>query len=225
MLRRISPKTLVVAAIVLLGGALVAGFALDAKTFGEHLLAELVGLLVSILVAVFIVDVLVERERSRRWDLVSAETVASLRFAVIRAGLDVYLLLPAPRPPAADPFTMSDAGEGHLAMALSTLARTVEKADAIELGAALDALRPHLAVARDSVMPRLLAIGQHRLIASVATLEGKLQKIEYTVWLEERFGTVPDAKRDLAEVLLAMASVGNLTDDHTTGHRPRHKTP
>jgi hypothetical protein len=224
MLTRIPPKTLVVVAIVLLGAALVAGFALDVKAFGEHLLAELVGLLASVLVAVFVVDVLVERERARRWDLVAAETVASLRFAIIRAGLDVYLLLPAPRLTAADPFTMSEAGKGQLAMSLSTLARTVETAKGIELDTALNALRPHLAVARDSVMPRLLAIGQHELIASVATLEGNLQNLEYTVWLEERFGTVPDAKRDLAEVLLAMASVGNLTDEHAIGNRPAHET-
>jgi hypothetical protein len=223
VLARIAPKTLIVAAIVLLGGALIAGFALDPKTFGEHLLAEFVGLLVSILVAVFIVDVFVERERSRRWDLVSTETVTLLRFAIVRAGLDVYLMLPAPRPPAADPFTMSEAGEGQLAMALSTLARTVEKTEDIELDAALDALRPHLAVARDSVMPRLLAIGQHELIASVAALEGKLQNLEYMVWLEERFTNLSDAKRDLAEVLLAMASIGNLTDEHSTS-RPEHET-
>lgn len=52
MLTRIPPKTLVVVAVVLPGAALVAGFALDVKACGEHLLAELVGLLANVLIAV-----------------------------------------------------------------------------------------------------------------------------------------------------------------------------
>ena len=217
VLKRIPSKTLVVAAVAVFGGALIPGFALDVKAFGQHLIAELVGLLASIVVAVFIVDVLVERERARRWELVAAETTASLRFAIIRAALDVYLLLPAPRPTAADPFTMSETGTGSLAAALSTLAGSIEMAGEIRLGDALSALRPHLAIVRNAIMPRLLTIGQHELIARVAVLERKLHDLEYTVWLEQRFGNLPDTKRELAEVLVALAHVSELADERATG--------
>jgi hypothetical protein len=216
MLSRIPLKILLLAVMGLSAAAVVAGLELDVKAFGEHLLAELVGLLASVVAAVFVVDVLVERERAQRWELVSVQTRASLRFAIVRAGLDVYLLLPPPRPGAADPFTMAEVGEGGLAKALSTLAVTIEHADGIDLAAALNALRPHLAAVREAIMPRLLAIGQHELIARVATLEGALQRLEYTAWLEQRFRSLPDPRPELAQVLVGLAQVSELTEDAAT---------
>ena len=166
-------KPLVIAALIMLAAALAAGFAIDASSFALHLLAELVGLVASVLVAVFIVDVLIERERDRRWELVAGETTSSLRFAILRAGHSIYLLLPVPRPAAADPYTMSEVPQVGLTVALHTLGGTVRDTKDIDLGKALAALHDHLAVVRDSVMPRLLTIGRHDLIAAVASLEGK----------------------------------------------------
>jgi hypothetical protein len=163
---------------------------------------------------VFIVDVLVERERARRWELVSAETTAALRFAIIRAGLDVYLLLPAPRPPAADPYTMNLGGRGALPEALRTLADAVRATqDLGELSEVVEDLRSHLALVRDGIMPRLLAIGQHELVARLAALEGGLQELEHTAWLRERFSGLPNTAGDIADVVDALARVGEFVDD------------
>jgi hypothetical protein len=212
MLKRIPVKPLVIAALILLAAALAAGFAIDASSYALHLLAELVGLLVSVLVAVFIVDVLVERERDRRWELVAGETTSSLRFAILHAGYNIYLLLPSPRPPAADPYTMSEVPQAGLTSSLRRLTETVRDTRDIDLSKALTALHDHLALVRDSVMPRLLTIGRHELIAAVASLEGRLQQMEHAVWLDERFEGLPDGQLDLAEVIDAMAAVSELLD-------------
>jgi hypothetical protein len=218
MLKRMPAKPLVIAALILLAAALAAGFTIDANSYALHLLAELVGLLASVLVAVFIVDVLVERERDRRWELVAGETTSSLRFAILRTGYSIYLLLPAPRPPAADPYTMSEVPQTGLTSSLRGLAETVRDTQDIDLGKALIVLHDDLAVVRDSVMPRLLTIGRHELIAAVASLEGRLQQMEHTVWLDERFEGLPDGHHDLAMVIDAMTTVSELLDS-TNGSR------
>jgi hypothetical protein len=163
--------------------------------------------------AVLVVDVLVEREQARRWDLVAVETTAGLRFAIVRAGLAVYLLLPKPRPTAADPYTMGLVGPGELTAALRSLAAVVRQThDLGELNKAVEALRPHLDLVRDGVMPRLLAIGQHELVARLAALEGSYQDREHAAWLSERFSGLPGPELDLAKVVDGLARVGELVD-------------
>jgi hypothetical protein len=210
---RTSLRTLVAVAVIVIVLALAGGFALDAKGFATHLLAEVVGVLASVLLAVFVVDVLVEREQARRWDLVAVETTTALRFAIIRAGLDVYLMLPAPRPTTADPYTMGLGEHGELTAALRSLADAVrETQDLGHLSDAVGGLRPHLALVRDGVMPRLLAIGQHELVARLAALEGSFQDLEHAAWLNERFSGLPAPGRDLANVIDALAGVAELVD-------------
>jgi len=205
---RFSLRILMAVAGVVILLALIGGFALDAKGFADHLLAELVGVFGGALLAVFVVDVLVDRERTRRWDLVASETTAALRFAVIRAGLSIYLLLPAPRPSKADPYTMGLGDDDALAGALSALAELLRDSRAHTRPAdAVEGLRPHLALVRDGLMPRFLTIGQHDLVARLAALEGSFQELEHAAWLDERFSSMPEPGREVADVVDALARV------------------
>ena len=95
--------------------ALAYGFSLDARGFAGNALAEFAGMVVSVLLAVLVVDRVLDSARKRRWALVSAQTIGTLEFAFVRAGLAVYLCLAAPRPSDADPFTMSMIGPDELA--------------------------------------------------------------------------------------------------------------
>jgi hypothetical protein len=197
--------------------ALLVGFTIDAKGFAGNLLAEIAGVLVSVLLAVFIVEKAVERERSRRWDLVAEQTASMLRFAVIRVGSHVYLRLPAPRSSASDPYTLGLLGDKQLSGALSQLAEDVRKEP--ELGSDKEGfvagLRPHLEFIRAGIMPQLLAIGKHDLIALLAAVESAFQNLEHTLWLEARFGGPDQFQTDAATLVDALANVSRAIDEPT----------
>jgi hypothetical protein len=213
LLDRISLKTIASIATLVTLAALIVGFMLDAKGFAGNLLAEVAGVLVSVLLAIFIVEKLVERERSRRWDLVSAETTTTLRFAVIRAGHHLYLRLPSPRPAAADPYTLGLFGENRLAGALRLLAERIEETPDLGTGEDLvAAVRPHLELMRGGVMPQLLAIGEHDLIARLAALESAFQELEHTVWLQDRLGQLRQFHPAAAALVNALAEVSESID-------------
>ncbi len=225
---RVSAQGIVVVALLIVLLAVGTGFMLDARGFAGNLLSEVAGILIGVLLTVFVIDALIARERTRRWRLVSTETLATLRFAVIRAGLEIYLLLPAPRPPRADPFTSSLSGRDALADSLRALGDAIKNATS-ELDPDIAArLRPHLGVLRDGVMPRLLTIGEHDLIARLAALEGAVQELEYTVWLDGRFGNSGGLALSLASVAETLADVAAIVDeDHLTSNpvagRAAHK--
>lgn len=215
MLDQISLKKFTKFALAATTVVLVVGFALDAKGFSGNLLAEIAGVLVSVLLAVFIVEKAVERERSRRWDLVAEQTTSMLRFAVIRAGTNVYLQLPAPRSAAADPYTLGLLGDKQLSAALSQLAEEMRKEP--ELGTGKEGfvagLQPHIEFIRAGVMPQLLAIGKHDLIARLAAVESTFQNLEHTLWLEERFGGPDQFHVDAAALIEALANLSRAIDD------------
>lgn len=207
-------KTIVAIAITVALAATAGGFMLDAKGFGGNLLAEIVGILMAAVLAVLIIDRAVERDRARRWDLVSQQTLSTLRFVVLRAGMDVYLSLPAPRPPNADPYTLGQLGEeGGLTDALKELSGVVRTADGIGVDDELViVLKGHLEVVRGGVLPQLLAIGTHDLIARLSTVEAAFQDLEQTAWLEQRFTGLNQFHSELAGFIDALAGVSEQID-------------
>jgi hypothetical protein len=186
--------------------ALAVGFKLDSKNFAGNALAELAGLILSVLVAVLIVDRLVAQDRRRRWDLVSTQTIDTLHFALTRSGLALYLRLPTPRPPTADPFTMGIAGPSGLARALQDLAPYIRALDDSALGSPanwLPEVEEPIRLIREGLMPRLLAIGDPEVVAVASSVEGRFQDLLHAVWLSNRFGgeQIASAAADLCEAM------------------------
>lgn len=212
MLKVLSLRTVVGVALGVAVISLGVGLTIDVNGFVENLLAELIGVLLSILLALLIVDRVVEREQARRWDLVSGEILQMLRFALMRAGVDVYLRLPAPRPADADPYTMGLAGEGLLAGAMSKLAARVRKQPrGFVDDDSIDLIRPHLELVRSGVMPQLLAMGKRDLIARLAAVDNAFQDLEHTAWLEERFGSLDQLNESMGDLLEMMGkAVGEI---------------
>lgn len=171
--------------------ALAGGFAIDFAGFAGNVLAEAAGIVFSVLLAVFVVERLLDADRRQRWALVANGTTHTLEEALTRAGLNLYLRLEAPRPPMADPFTMSMAGFSHLVEAMRRLASEIEALTYGDLGDVEEWLPPvkeQVQLIQVSVMPRLLTLGDPSLIAAVAEVESAFQNVEYEVWLVSRFG-------------------------------------
>jgi len=208
-LRAITTATALIAVVVLAGG-----FAFDSKGFFGNLLAEVVGVLGSVLLAILIVERVIERERAKRWDLVADETIATLRSAVIRASHRVYLLLPPPRDPNADPYTLGLLQQNQLTAALRQLAQQIRRHPslAIEDKVSTD-LQPQLELIRGSVMPQLLAIGKHDLVARLAAVESAFQDLLHTTWLAHQFGHLRQAPEKVADLVDALAGVSEAIDE------------
>jgi len=202
------------AAVVVAAAAMAVGFVIDAKNFAGNLLAEIAGVLIGVVLAVLIVDRAVERDRARRWNLVSEQTLSTLRFVILRAGMDVYLSLPAPRPPDADPYTRGQFGEeGGLTNSLGELAGVVRATPELDNEEELvDKLKSHLEVIRSGVLPQLLAVGTHELIARLSAVEAAFQDLDHTVWLELRFGGLNEFHTELAKVLNTLSGVSAQLD-------------
>jgi len=214
MLDRLSLKLVVAIAIAGSAGALAAGLLLDVGSFVENLLAELIGVFLSIALAVLVVDKVVERERERRWDLVSVPIIHTLRFALMRTGMEAFLRLPPPRPPNADPYTLGVLAPDRLAGALEKLALKVreEKPGFTDEGELVDRIRPHLELIRSAAMPQLLAIGRRDLLAPLAIVDKTFQDLEHTVWIEQRMGSLNDFNGSLGQLLDATAEVVKAVD-------------
>lgn len=185
-------RRLAALAIVVAAGACVGGFLLDAEDFAGNLLGEVTGVVGGVLLALLVVDRLLDRDRDRRWQLVAQETHGTLRFAIVQASLLLYLQLPAPRKLKADPLSMHDAGELHSGLEelsrelLACTSATVPDGDPVALSRILS---PQLALIRDSVMPRLIALDRDpELIEALARVESRAQTWLYTLWQEQRFG-------------------------------------
>jgi hypothetical protein len=205
----LSLKRLAVIAIAISAVAIGLGLLIDFDGFVDNLLAETAGILLGAVLAVRIIDRAVDHDRARRWELVAVQTLDTLRFVVIRAGMDVYLLLPAPRPGDADPYIFGNADDGRmLPKSLHKLADVVRaEMPLLDEGEIVRKLKDHLQVVRGGVLPQLLAIGTHDLIARLATLEATFQELENTAWLEQRFGGLNQFNQELADLVSALAGV------------------
>ena len=219
MLSRLTRRKLLVLAVSGASAGCLLGLVVGGGAFAENVAAELIGVLAGVALALVVVDRLVERERLARWRLVAGETENTLRFAMVKAGLELYMLLPAPRPGDADPFSSDLTGElpcafRRLSQELRAMAgseNAVEDAPPLML----DIVRPHVEVIRDAVMPRLLTIGPDReLIRRLARMEAAFENLGYEAWLDNRFGLpseladaacgVVDAFAEIAERLEVM---------------------
>lgn len=213
MLDRFSLRTLAWLSVGLTTIALVVGFAIDCEGFAGNLLAEIAGVLVGLLLAIFLVEKILDRERQDRWNRVAEQTMKTLRFALIRASTSVYLSLPTKRPPKADPYTLGLLGDNRLTDALHALAGVI-RADAEfeDEEQLLDGMKSHLDLIRGGIMPQLLAIGEHDLVAELAGLEGAFQDLENTVWLQQRFGGPNRFNENLATVIDSLAAISSMIE-------------
>ena len=171
--------------------AIVGGFVLDFRGFAGNALAELAGVIFSVLLAVFVVDRSIDRHRRARWSLVSEQTAQTLDDAIVRAALVLYLRLEAPRPSSADPFTMRMVSRDQLGTALRQLAVQLGALDHRELARTeewLPDVEKQIQVVRGAVMPRLFALGEANLVAAVAGVEGAYNDLMHEIWLGESFG-------------------------------------
>jgi hypothetical protein len=186
------PRWFIFASLAIAVGALIAGFWLDALGFGSNLLADAVGLPVGVLIAGYLVDRFVESDRERRWQVVSKGTIETLRFAAVKMGLAAYLLLPAPRPPNANPFTMESAGD--LPGALQRLAEALRAHGAVAVARQGQLQVPDQVITsgrlvRDVILPRLLLLqAEPELVQPIIELESALETLDYNVHALERFG-------------------------------------
>lgn len=203
-----NPRLLVGGAMAATLAAVVAGFWLDAKGFAGNALAELAGMIASILVALLIVERLVAANQRRRWREVADGTLRTLENAIVQAALDVYLLLPAPRPPAADPFTMSQAD--HLADGLAMLSAAVARESSVgeDPPHVVQLLGPAVRTISEVIIPRLLQInGEPDLVRPLVDIERAMQTLDYDGRLFTRFGLPQGAfAEDLAVFINALGA-------------------
>ncbi|HET8955637.1 MAG TPA: hypothetical protein VFN18_08260 [Solirubrobacterales bacterium] len=186
---------LIAGACLVLLLSLAVGIGLDPSSFASNLSAEMVGVVVGIGVAVLVVERLVDQDRRARWRLVETQTIATLRFALVKGALPLYLHLPAQRPMEADPFM--NKGVGKLGAALENLSAALRADEPTDLKpdplrGVLDNIAPHLNFVRDIVMQRLLTVGPDpELIRRLAKLESTFEDLDLAAWLDERFGSRP----------------------------------
>ncbi len=206
--------TLIVGSCLVLALILAAGFRFDLGNFGSNALAELAGVVASVVAAVLVIERLVDRDRRSRWQLVEAETLKTLRFALVKGALPLYLHLPSPRPPNAEPYGMNE--DGKLGEALRNLGAALREHEDLSfkpdrLRPVLDRVAPHLNFIRDSVMQRLLTVGtEPELIRRLALLESTFEDLDFDAWLDEEFSSRPNEN---AQRMAGLAdSMGEVVD-------------
>jgi hypothetical protein len=212
MPRTLRTGTLIVGSSLLLAVILAAGFRLDLGNFGSNLLAELAGLVASVVVAILVIERLVDRDRRARWRLVEAQTLKTLRFTLVKCALPLYLHLHDPRPLEANPYGVHqleplDERLRNLAAALRK--REDRKLKPDPLRPVLESIAPHINFIRDSVMQRLLTVGaKPELIRRLALLESTFEDLDFDAWLDETLSSRPgeNAQR-LAELTDSMRDV------------------
>src|SRR5258708_4365067 len=96
--RWLSPVSgLMALAVALVGlAALAGGLIYDRRAFASHILAVVFELSAGVFVGLYVVEKIGEANRRQRWAGVSANTLATLDAAVLRAGYTLYQQLPAP---------------------------------------------------------------------------------------------------------------------------------
>lgn len=184
-------RTLVLGALGVVAVALAIGFLLDWKGFAGNALAELAGIVASVLVALFFVDRFTKAERDARWASVAGATARTLEGAAVRASLRAFVQLPTPRPPHLDPRMAETVG--RLPHALVALAAALKEAGQTplttppnDLREFVDAVRPSVRTITDVVLPRLLSLDvEPALVELIVELEGVFGELEYDAWMQQ----------------------------------------
>ena len=217
------PPQIIVLGVVIVVASVATGFALDANSFALHMLSELAGIVGGILLGALYVDALLERERKKRWREVSASTAETLRFATVKATQSIYLLLPTPRNPDADPFVANEAG--HLSVGLRRLESALGDNAFVVTGlgvnapAALATFEPRLRVIREVILPRMLAVGVvPKLVSALLAVESAQEMLDYNVSMDETFGTPASLLvEDLKRVVGSLAALAEELDASLDG--------
>jgi len=201
---------------------LAIGLLSDARAFGENFLAGIAGMILGILVALFFVDRVVDANRAARWRAVEAGTRESIIAAVVNSALAIYLQLPAPRPPNADPFMMNEAGD--LGSALDLLAKGLRTEASRQDGPrpSIETVGrlvvPPARVLGEVVLPRLMLLGAGpNLVGPIVELEHAVSRLEYHIWMDETFGSPrPMLFEDLAGVAEGLNLIARATEGLST---------
>ncbi len=212
------PPRIIVFGAALLVSSIAAGFAIDANSFALHMLSEVAAIVGGILLGALYLDALLERERGKRWREVAASTAETLRFTSVKAAQSIYILLPAPRDPDADPLLGDEAGE--LARSLRCLEAAVGDESFVVAGLGIDApaaramLEPRLRVIREVILPRLLAIGVvPKLVSALLAVESAQERLDYNVSMDRTFGTPSSMLiEDLKRVVGSLAALAEAVD-------------
>lgn len=197
---------------VVLVAAVAAGFAIDASSFESNLLAELAGAVVGIGIAILVVERILDEDRRARWNLVETQTIETLRFALVKATLPIYLHLPAPRPPEADPLSMEEAGnleEGMRELAGALRGHRSMDLEPTPLRKMLETIAAQIEFIRDNAMQRLLTVGADpELVKRLAMLEAVYERLDYDAWLEEKLGSrIDETTHRLADLVDSVRQV------------------
>ncbi|HEU4706031.1 MAG TPA: hypothetical protein VFS64_02455 [Solirubrobacterales bacterium] len=192
--------------------AVAAGFAIDASSFESNLLAELAGAVVGIGIAILVVERILDEDRRARWNLVETQTIETLRFALVKATLPIYLHLPAPRPPEADPLSMEEAGnleEGMRELAGALRGHRSMDLEPTPLRKMLETIAAQIEFIRDNAMQRLLTVGADpELVKRLAMLEAVYERLDYDAWLEEKLGSrIDETTHRLADLVDSVRQV------------------
>jgi hypothetical protein len=212
------PPRIIVFGAALLGASVALGFAIDAKSFALHMLSEVAGIVGGILLGALYLDALLERERGKRWQEVSASTVETLRFTSVKAAQSIYVLLPAPRDPDADPLLANE--DGELSRGLRCLEAAIGDESFVVTGLGIDApaalqmLEPRLRVIREVILPRMLAIGvAPKLVSALLAVENAQEILDYNVSMDQTFGTpVSLLIEDLKRIVGSLAALADVVD-------------
>jgi hypothetical protein len=206
-------KALLVLTLIVIAGALGVGFLLDWRGFAGNALAELAGMLASILVAILLVERFTKAERDARWVSVAEATARTLQAAAVRASLPAFVQLPAPRSAALDPQMALSLGRLPNALAgLSDSLREVGQdpfASAFDARKLLDAVLPSTRVITEVVLPRLLSLDvDPRLVEPIVNLESVVAQLDYHAWMGGAMDIASaTVYNDAAELVAALAVV------------------
>jgi hypothetical protein len=206
-------KAMLVLCLVVIAAALGVGFRLDWKGFAGNALAELAGMIASILIAIALVARFTKAERDARWSAVADATTRTLEAAAVRASLPAFVQLPTPRSPALDPQMARSVG--RLPQSLAALADALRDLSQDPFAAPsdarqfLDAVLPSTRVITDVVLPRLLSLDvDPRLIEPIVELESIVAQLDYHAWMAATMQISPSTLlKDAADLVAALSTV------------------
>jgi hypothetical protein len=202
----VTRRTLVLVILLALAAAVV-GFLVDAKGFEVNLLAGLVGGCAGFIVAIAVVERLLERDRARRWATVSTQVRRSILGAISDIAFDFYLVnVPTLPDGATDLFR--DATPSLAEKEADALARVLEyMADDIEdrLDYLSGVRQPTILIRDTEAQQRPWQVGDEKVTHWVASEKQAHEVVEFELhrassqWLHE---SVRPYLRQLLESLL-----------------------
>jgi hypothetical protein len=173
----------VLGGVLLFGAATVAaGLLLDTKDFAVSLLAGAAGASGGVLIAVLLVERLLQRERERQWASVSAQLRRSILGTISDVAFDFYLANVPSLPDGADPFGNTSPADSPSAVSAVVAALEFMADDIESRKQALGTVRAPTIVVRDeNGVERLWQRGDPKSVHSVSSEQSarRIQEHEY----------------------------------------------